>query len=175
MVNLALLILRLILGLIIAAHGAQKLFGWFGGEGLAGTTQMMVKLSVHPPKIWAIIASVNEFAGGLLTALGLLMPLGPLLIIANMLSAGVLVHFPNGFWNSKRGHEYPLMLGAAACSLGLAGAGPYSLDALLRFQIQEPRGIIVGIIAVLIGFVIMLASDTRVVQTIRQGRAHQAR
>ena len=142
---------------------------------MAGTILMMAKLSVHPARFRALVASLNEFAGGLLTALGLLMPLGPVLIMANMLTAGALVHFPNGFWNTKRGYEYPLLIGMAALSLGFMGAGVYSADAAIGFQVPEPQGIVIGITAALVGFAIVLASDTRVVQGIRHVRAHQGR
>ncbi len=152
LVNFGLLVLRVSVGLIVAAHGAQKLFGWFGGGGLQGSRKMMESLHLRPPMFWAVVSAVNEFAGGLLTALGLLMPLGPVLIIANMLTAIAYVHWSKGFWNSKGGLEYPLSLGLASLALGIIGAGAYSLDALVGFQVPEPQALVVGLIAVLIGF-----------------------
>ncbi len=150
-VDLGLLIIRLVVGLVIVAHGAQKLFGWFGGKGLAGTQGMMAHLHLEPAWLWGFVSAINEFGGGVLTALGLLMPLGPLMILANMLTAMTLVHWKNGFWNDKRGIEYTLVLASVALGLGIAGAGAYALDAYLPYTLPQPVTFIIGLVVVLIG------------------------
>src|SRR5579859_2105539 len=110
MIAIGLLLLRLTLGIIFCLHGAQKLFGVFGGYGLSATAQFMDQLGFHPAKWWATTAALAEFVGGLLLVLGLGMPLGALLIIAVMLVAISRVHWSKGFWNSQGGYEYNLVL-----------------------------------------------------------------
>lgn len=156
-----LLILRVALGLIVAAHGAQKLFGWFGGGGLAGTRKVIEDLNLHPAWFWTILAALNEFVGGGLTALGLLMPLGPLMIIANMLVSIFYVHWTKGFWNTKGGIEYSLSLGLSALGLACTYAGAYSLDALWKTALPEPQTLIIGLIVILCGFLAALISGGR--------------
>ncbi len=157
-----LFVLRLAVGLIVAAHGVQKLFGWFNGPGLAGTAKMMGNLRLEPSRFWAWISALNESVGGLLTALGLLMPIGPLLIIANMLTATAFVHWHKGFWNTNGGWEYPLTLAAAALSLVLTGTGIYALDPLLGIALPEPLTAVLGLIVVLIGFGLTLGISGRI-------------
>ena len=92
MFDLGLLLLRLVVGLILAGHGAQKLFGLFGGHGHAGTREMMRGMGISPAGFWASMAGLSEFGGGFLLALGLVSPLGSLGIIAAMLMAIIQVH-----------------------------------------------------------------------------------
>ncbi len=169
-----LLLLRLVVGLMVAAHGAQKLFGWFGGGGIAGTQKMTQGMNVHPSLFWAWVSALDEFVGGLLTALGLLMPLGPLMIIANMLVAILYVHGKNGFWNTNRGIEFPLLLSTNALVLGLIGAGAYSIDALIGFALPEPKALVVGLIAVVIGFGFAVISGSALMREASR-RAHTPR
>lgn len=129
MVDLALFILRVVLGLIIAAHGAQKLFGWFGGPGPSGFAGMMERMNLRPGWLWGAAAGLAEFGGGLLLVLGLFTPVGAALVIGAMLMAIATVHLAKGFWNTKGGFEFNLLIIAVAFALGLAGPGAWSLDA----------------------------------------------
>lgn len=127
----ALLLARVVIGLLMAAHGAQKLFGWFGGYGLAKTGGFFEQLGFHPGKTFAAAASVAELTGGLLVALGLLGPVGPALIVSVMIVAALTVHWSHGLFASDNGIEVPLLYVTAALSFVLMGYGPYSLDAWL--------------------------------------------
>jgi putative oxidoreductase len=126
--DVALLILRIVLGLFFAGHGAQKLFGWFDGAGLRGTYVATARLGFHPPAVWGFLNAVGEFGGGLLVLLGFLGPLGPVAIIADMTTAIATVHWAKPIWASQGGAELPLMYVAAAVTILLAGPGAYSLD-----------------------------------------------
>jgi putative oxidoreductase len=126
--SIGLLIARLLLGGIFIGHGAQKLFGWFGGYGLKGTGGFFDGLGLKPGVLFAFVAGFGEFAGGLLTLLGWLNPVGPALIIAVMIVAIAIVHAPKGFWASNGGYEYNLANIAAALAIAFGGVGAYALD-----------------------------------------------
>ena len=126
-----LLILRLTLGLLMAAHGAQKLLGWFSGYGLAGTGGFFESLGFRPGRVFAALAATAEITGGLLAALGFLGPVGPALVVSVMIVAAVSVHLPHGLFAASNGVEVPLLYGAGAAALALTGPGALSLDALL--------------------------------------------
>lgn len=147
--DIALLILRVVCGLGIAAHGAQKAFGWWKGPGPVGTHRMMGGLGFRPPELWRAAVIACELGGGLLLAVGFLTPVGPLAVIAAMLVATLAVHLPNGFFNQDRGYELPLV-GYAVPSLVvmIAGPGAYSLDGALGTALPEPGSGIVGILVV---------------------------
>jgi putative oxidoreductase len=144
--NVALLILRLVAGLTLAAHGAQKLFGWFGGPGFTRMAQGLQSQGFKPAWLWTCLVILGEFGGGLFLALGLLTPLGAAGVFAAMLMATFKVHWKNGFWNSKRGFEFPLSLLTIAVAIGIAGPGSYSLDAL--FGIALPETLLFFVLAV---------------------------
>jgi putative oxidoreductase len=158
MTALGLLILRLGIGLILAAHGAQKLFGVWGGAGMATWVQSVQKLRIRPATPWAWVAALSEFGGGLLLALGLLSPLGSLAIIGAMLVAIATVHLANGFWNGKRGYEFNLSLIVGAAAVAFTGPGLYSLDNALGIHLPEPLSLIVGTIALVAGVTATLLS-----------------
>jgi putative oxidoreductase len=140
MKNLGLLILRLTVGSLLAGHGLQKLFGWFGGPGPKGTRGMMEQLGMKPGHIWGSAVMLGETSGGLLTALGLFSPLGPQNIMSAMAVAVKRVHWSKGVWNQGGGFEFPLTNLAAASALALTGPGRYSLDHI--FGIRLPRWLI---------------------------------
>jgi putative oxidoreductase len=125
-----LLILRLGLGIVMAAHGAQKLFGWFGGHGLAGTAGFLESLGFRPGRLFAAMAAGSELVSGLLIAAGLLGPIGPALMLSVMIVAAVSVHLPGGLFAMTNGVEVPLLYALAGAALALIGPGAYSLDSL---------------------------------------------
>ncbi len=129
-----LLIGRLILGLGLASHGAQKLFGWFDGHGPRGAGAIFETLGFRPGIVFAVLAGLGEFAGGLLTALGLFGPIGPALIVTVMIVAMACVHWPNGFFATANCVELPLAYAAGAFLIAFGGAGRYSLDAVFRLD-----------------------------------------
>src|SRR5215813_11309791 len=106
--DLGLFLLRLTVGLTLAVHGSQKLFGWFGGYGLNATGQFFEALGFRPGRRHALMAGLVEVGGGLLLALGLLTPLGAALVASVMLVATLSVHVKNGFFASSGGYEYNL-------------------------------------------------------------------
>lgn len=129
--NFGFLIARLVLGLLMAGHGAQKLFGWFGGYGLEAVTGYFEKLGFRPGRPFAIAAALSEIVSGLLVALGFLGPIGPAIMLSVMIVAAVSVHWGHGVFAGTNGIEVPLLYAAGAAALGLTGPGRYSLDALL--------------------------------------------
>lgn len=132
MANVGLLLIRLVFGLTFAAHGAQKLFGWFGGYGIAGTGGWMESVGLKPGKFHATLAGLAELVGGLLLALGIGLPVAAVLITATMLVAILKVHGTKGYWITNGGYEYNLAIIAVAIGVALAGPGEYTVLALLR-------------------------------------------
>ncbi len=164
--GLGLLIIRLVGGLTIAAHGAQKLFGWFDGPGITKITQGFEKQGFKPPWLWVILVILGEFGGGLSVALGFLTPLGAAGMFGAMLMAIFKNHWKNGFWNSKRGLEFPLALLAMGVGIGLTGPGMYSLDALFGIALPYPVVFLVlAVAAVLVDVIGLIISRPAVMQT----------
>jgi putative oxidoreductase len=131
--DLGLLLLRLTVGLTLAAHGGQKLFGWFGGPGLNTTGHHLEMLGFRPGRRHALMAGVIELGGGLLLALGLLTPLAATIVFSVMLVAGMSAHRKQGFFITSGGYEYTLVLGMAGLTIAFTGPGAWSLDALLGY------------------------------------------
>jgi putative oxidoreductase len=156
--DVGLLLIRLSVGFLLFGHGAMKLFGWFGGGGLQATITMTgTHLRLRPATVWGTLAGLTEVGGGILFGLGLLNPLGSLGIIAAMLVAIVLVH-PDKLWAQNRGMELPLVYLIAAVAVGLTGPGAYSLDSILGTKLPEPLSLVIGIIVVVIGVALALAT-----------------
>lgn len=131
MLDIGLLLIRLVVGILFIGHGAQKLFGWFGGYGLKGTGGWLESVGMKPGIVMAVLAGLAEFAGGILLTIGLLTPVAGILIAGTMIMAIVKVHAPNGLWSTANGYEYNLTLIAVAIGLALSGPGKYALDAFL--------------------------------------------
>ncbi len=153
--SIGVLIVRLVVGGLLAGHGAQKLFGWFGGPGLDGTAGWLESMHLRPGTVWARIAGGSELGGGLLTALGFLNPLGPIAAMGAMTVAWAKVHLGNPVWSTKGGAELPITNLAVLSALTLAGPGRLSLDSL--FGIRIPRFLGLAALAGMLGTVWIIA------------------
>ena len=152
--DLGLLVVRGALGLAMAAHGAQKLFGWFGGFGLEGTAGFFETLGFQPGILFAAAAGTGELVGGLLIVLGLLGVVGPAIVVGVMLVAIVSVHLPNGFFAASNGYELPLIYGVVAVTLALVGFGRYALDQKLNLALlRRPVAVAGAMSATIVGAV----------------------
>ena len=161
-VNLGLLLLRVLFGGAIAAHGAQKLFGWFNGGGLSGTGAAFEAMGFRPGKTFALIAGLGEFGGGVLLILGLLTPLGAAGILAGMLVAMFTAHVGRGFFAMEGGIELPFLYAAAALGIAITGAGAISLDAAWGLAFVNRPGFVLGALALgVIGAVVSLSVRRR--------------
>jgi putative oxidoreductase len=149
--DIGLLLLRLVVGTTLAAHGAQKLFGWFGGPGLAGAAVGFEGLGFTPGRRHALMAGIVEVGGGLLLALGLATPLAAAVVASVMIVAAVSAHLPRGFFAQNGGFEYPLVLGAAGLTAAFTGAGALSADALLGWQLAGAQWGAVALAVAVIG------------------------
>jgi putative oxidoreductase len=138
---------RLVAGLLMTGHGLQKLAGWFGGRGLAGTEAMLTSLRIRPASWWAIALALAETIGGTFMALGLFEPLGQIAVVAVLAVAIAVVHAPRGLWNQDGGYEFPLMLGTVAVATGLAPVGA-TLDVALGIALPGWLVVIAVITAV---------------------------
>jgi putative oxidoreductase len=128
-----LLIVRLVLGPLMVAHGGQKLFGWFGGPGFAAIAGMFESLGFRPGRPFALAAAAAELTSGALVTVGLFGPVGPALMLSVMVVAAVTVHLSHGLFASSNGLELPLLYAAGAAALVWTGPGFYSADRLLGF------------------------------------------
>ena len=131
------LALRIPVGIIFAAHGAQKLFGWFGGYGLEGTAGCMDSIGLSPGMLMALLAGAAEFFGGLALIVGLLTRPAAAALAVAMLVAIFAVHFQNGLFMANNGYEFGLALLAASVSLLFSGAGKFSIDNLLSGKLSR--------------------------------------
>ncbi len=133
------LLMRLSAGVIFAAHGAQKLFGSFGGGGLEGTAQWMASIGLEPGYLMALAAGSAEFFGGIALLLGLLTRPAAFVLAMTMLVAVITVHLPNGLFLSNNGYEFGLALLAITGALVLNGGGKLSLDRMLSARLSKGR------------------------------------
>lgn len=120
-------LVRVVAGLNLVPHGAQKLFGWFGGKGLEATTQGFAQMGYDPAALWVWLVALTEVVGGLLLALGLFTRPAAV-AIAIFLYVAVAHHLPNGFFWSQGGYEYPLLWGTVALAFAIRGGGAFSVD-----------------------------------------------
>jgi putative oxidoreductase len=160
--DLALLVLRVVIGLLIVSHGAMKLFGAFGGPGLDATSGGLHSAGFRPARLWALMGSAAELIGGVLFVLGLLSPLGSVAIVAAMLIAVTKIHWPK-VWVTQGGFEYALVMLTIALAVGIAGPGALSLDAWLGISVPPAVSLVVIILAALgylVGMVTSAAKPT---------------
>ena len=146
--DIGLLLLRLVVGLTVAAHGTQKLVGWFGGPGLSAIGQFFTVLGFPPGRRHALMAALGEIVSGVLVAAGLATPLAAAVLVSVMLVAIVTVHISKGFFAQNGGYEYPLLLGVAGLTVAFTGPGSLSLDAVLGYPLS---GMFWGVAALLAG------------------------
>lgn len=128
---LGLLVIRLVIGLTFAAHGSQKLFGWFGGYGVDGTAGFFESIGLKPGKPLALLAGAGEFLSGLFFAAGFLTPLAAAAMAVIMMVAIKTVTGKNGYWITANGTEYNIAIIAVAVGVALTGPGAYALDKLI--------------------------------------------
>jgi putative oxidoreductase len=155
--DIGLLLLRLAIGLTIAAHGAQILFGWFGGQGLAKTGQLFEALGFQPGGSHALLAAVAEIGGGVLLASGLATPLSAAIIFAVMIVAAFSAHIKQGFFITSGGFEYTFVLSVAALTVAFTGPGSLSLDAILGRSWSGALWGLGAILAVIVASIVPLA------------------
>lgn len=155
--KLGLLVLRLVLGGLFAAHGAQKLWGSFGGHGPDGTGMWFESLGLKPGKPLALAAGGSELTGGALVGLGLFTPVGATLLSSTMLTAIWKVHRKNGVWVSNGGYEYNMTVIALLFALADAGPGDLSIDAALDNEMHGPRWALLSLAAAAAGAAGMIA------------------
>lgn len=136
--DIGMLVLRMVTGPLLTGHGAQKLFGAFGGSGVEGTKGFMRSLGLRPSGIWARLAGASEFASGILTSLGLFHPVGPIMMMAPMAMAVSKVHLDKPIWVTEGGGELPVTNMAVAAALALSGPGRISLDRILGIHVPWP-------------------------------------
>lgn len=137
-VDLGLLIVRAAVGLVFAAHGAQKVFGWWDGPGLSGWAAAMERMGLRPRWPWALVSALTELVGGLLLALGALTAVASALLLAQSVVIVFRAHWPRGFWNRDGGIEFPLVLLAGSAAIATAGPGAISLDRAIGLSVPDP-------------------------------------
>lgn len=130
-----LLLLRIVVAMFLIGHGTQKLAGWFGGYGLAGTGGFMESLGYRPGRLMAFLAGAGETFGGVLLLMGMLTPIGSIAVAATMLNAVVAAHWGKGAWATNGGWELPVTFGTVAIALAFTGPGEFSVDRTLDLDL----------------------------------------
>ncbi len=170
--DIALLLIRVAVGATVAAHGAQKLFGWFAGHGLAGTAGFLESLGFRPGRPYALLLGGAELVGGLALAVGLLTPLAATVVAAVMVGAIAAVHRDKGFFAQAGGYEYPLALAVTALGTAFAGGGRYGLDHVFGWSLAgEEWGVAAALSALALG---TAAVGSRSLRLPHWRRRHQA-
>lgn len=156
--DLLITVLRVLIGALFVGHGAQKLFGWFGGAGMNASSQWMAGLGLRPARLWATIGALGEFGGGLMFALGLLTPVASALLVASMLVAIFLANGAKGLWNTQGGYEYNLVLLASAYVIGGLGPNQYTLDQWIAWPWAYATLFAVSMVVAIAGAVIAIVT-----------------
>jgi putative oxidoreductase len=171
--DLGLLALRLTVGLIFAAHGAQKAFGWWNGPGYAGWHRVIERMGFWPTSFWTAVSMAVELVSGLALAVGFLTPLAAASIVGQLIVIIVRVHLPSGFFNANRGIEFPLSLGGGA--LALTGTGPGAISVDRALGLAASPAVQLGLLLVFVlGALALLAVPRRVTAPGGQPPAPQA-
>ncbi len=155
--DLGLLILRLVVGLTFAAHGAQKAFGWWKGPGWAGWLAVMTRMGFRPIAVWGAVSIGAELIGGMLLAVGFFTPVAAMALIGQSAVIVFKAHWARGFWSRDGGFEFPLSLAAGVVALVGTGPGSVSLDAALALSYSDAvRGLLiaVGVVGALLAIAI---------------------
>ena len=169
--DLGVLVLRLVVGLTFAAHGAQKAFGWFDGIGWAGWQGIMERLGFRPIVLFAAVSTGAELVGGLSLAAGFLTPLAATIIVGQSIVIIGKSHWANGFWNRANGFEFPLALLGGTVAIGLIGPGAISLDALDGFGLSEAIRMALFVVGV-VGGLLTLGVPSLTRKPADEGAAH---
>jgi putative oxidoreductase len=156
-IDLALLVLRLGVGLTFAVHGAQKVFGWWDGPGIVGWHADIARMGYRPAGFFAAASALAELGGGLLLAAGLLTPLAAAALIAQTVVIVGRVHWRNGFFNAKGGFEFPLLLGVGTLAVALAGPGAISIDGLVGLAVSPATTVLLLAAGLAAGLVALTA------------------
>jgi putative oxidoreductase len=157
-VDIASVLLRVVVGLTVVAHGYNHLWG---GGGLAGTTRWFGSLGLRPPKLHAVLSGAGELAAGSALAIGLCTALAAAFVVGTMVVAGITHHRVNGFFVFKEGYEYVLMISVVCAVIGLLGPGAASVDRLLGIAVAGPMGLAIVIGVGVIGAAVLLAATWR--------------
>lgn len=164
-VDIASVLLRVIVGLTVVAHGYNHVWG---RGGLAGTARWFGSLGLRPPKLHAVLSGVGELAAGSALAIGLLTPLAAAFVVGTMVVAGITHHRFNGFFVLKEGYEYVLMISVVCAVIGLLGPGVLSLDWLFGIAVAGPLGLAIVVGVGVIGAVVLLAATWRPTRSLRR-------
>jgi putative oxidoreductase len=154
--DIGLAFLRIVIGLTMAAHGAQKAFGWWAGPGPEGWNRAVTSMGFRPAGLWAAVSTLAELAGGLLVAFGLLTPFAAAVLIAQSVVIIGQVHLPKGFWNRNSGYEFPLVLAAGAVAVTLIGPGALSLDHALGIGFDDAVRLVLLVLGAIAGLAALM-------------------
>jgi putative oxidoreductase len=157
-VDVAIVLLRMVVGLTMAAHGYNHLWG---GGGLTGTTRWFDSLGLRPPKLHAVLSGAGELAAGSALVIGLCTVVAAAFVVGVMVIAAVTVHRPNGFFIFKDGYEYVLMIGVVCAAIGLLGPGEASVDRLIGIGVSGPVGLVIVVGLGVLGAMVLLAATWR--------------
>ena len=164
-IDLSLLMLQLGVGLTFAAHGAQKAFGWWGGPGMAGWEGAMGHMGFRPARLFALVSAGVELVGGVLLAVGFLTPLAAAALVAQTVVIIGQVHWSHGFFSTRSGIEFPLLLGIGAAAVGIGGPSAVSVDSALGLAVDPAASVVLLVLGVVAGLATLAVPRI-------EGRAH---